>query len=53
MTDTHMRLLAWLADHEGASLTSAAAALGLPLADVERLARELADAGLIERTALH
>ena len=37
MTDVHMRLLAWLADHEGASLTSAADALGLELAEVERL----------------
>lgn len=53
MTDAHMRLLEWLAAHEGATLTGAADALALPLAVVERLASELADAGMIEHTPVH
>ena len=53
MTDTHMRLLAWLGEHEGGSLATAADALGLPLVEVERLAVELVEAGMIERAARH
>jgi DNA-binding IclR family transcriptional regulator len=48
-----MRLLHWLADHEGTSLTTAADALGIALVDIERLANELVDAGMIERSAVH
>ncbi len=53
MTDSHMRLLAWFAEHEGASLATAADALGVPLVEVERLVMEFVDAGMVERTALH
>lgn len=53
VTDVHMRLLAWLVDHEGASLTSATEALGVPLVEVERLVMELVDAGMLERTPRH
>ena len=48
-----MRLLAWLTDHEGASLATAADALGVPLGEVQRLVKEFFDAGMVERTALH
>jgi DNA-binding IclR family transcriptional regulator len=39
-----------IAEHDGAPLTAAAAALGLPLSEVEWLVMELVDAGMIERT---
>lgn len=48
-----MHLLAWLHDHEGASLTTAAEALGVPLAEVERLVMELVADGMIERKPMH
>ncbi len=53
MTDTHMRLLQWLTDHEGARLAVAAEALGFTVDEVERLAADLVAAGMIERRAIH
>jgi DNA-binding IclR family transcriptional regulator len=38
---------------KASSLARAVAALGFPLAEVERLAAELVAAGMIEPTALH
>ena len=49
LTDDHMRLLAWLADHPTGSLAAAAQALGLEVTDVEGLCTDLMDAGIIER----
>jgi DNA-binding IscR family transcriptional regulator len=46
--DVHMHLLVYLADHEGAPLVTAATVLGLPLADVERVAAELVAAEMLE-----
>ena len=49
LSDDHMRLLGWLEEHPAGSLTTAARALGLQVAEVEALCAELVAAGMIER----
>jgi DNA-binding IclR family transcriptional regulator len=49
LTDDHLRLLEWLDGHPTGSLTAAAQALGLEVAEVEALCDELVAAGMIER----
>ena len=49
LTEDHMRLLAWLADHPTGSLAAAVQALGLEVTDVEGRCTNPMDAGMIER----
>jgi len=51
LTDDHMRLLEWLSEHPGGSLTAAAQELGLEIAEVEALCAKLVAAGMIEAHA--
>jgi len=49
LTDDHMRLLEWLNEHPAGSLTTAAQALGLAVAEVKAPCADLVVAGMIER----
>jgi DNA-binding IclR family transcriptional regulator len=49
LMDDHMRLLEWLDEHPGGSLTAAAEALGLDVAEVEAIFADLVAEGMIEQ----
>jgi hypothetical protein len=49
LTDDHMRLLEWPNEHPTGSLTAAAQALDLEIAEVEAICADLFAAGMIAR----
>jgi len=49
LNDDHLRLLEWLEEHPGGSLTAAAQVLGLDVDEVEALCADLVAEGMIER----
>jgi predicted ArsR family transcriptional regulator len=49
LSDDHMRLLAWCAEHEAASVDAMAAALELPVARIVELLGDLEQGGYLGR----
>jgi DNA-binding MarR family transcriptional regulator len=49
LSDDHMRLLAWCAEHEAASVEAMGAALALPVARIVELLGDLERGGYLDR----